>query len=193
MKHAEEDDTQTLSPRQALGEITRQLRAHLELQRQAGLTGVVAGVIVASWGWPTPLGIAGAILVGVLAGLLNLTKRVAPTYWHAAAMAALAFTVLLSAWLGVGTGLLYIWPFFVYATCFLAWQLESDWYAWGVTMLVQVTVNLLPTALLGGRRRNSLDGHPIGEDRVAPFHRRCATRLKGFDSGSLSMRNIIFG
>lgn len=37
----------------------------------AGLTGVVSGVIVASWGWPTPLGIAGAILVGVLAGLFN--------------------------------------------------------------------------------------------------------------------------
>lgn len=87
------------------------------------------------------------ITTAVIAALLHVAKRVAPTYWHAAAGAAIAFALLLSFMLGPAVGVVYVWPFFIYAIAFLAWQLKSEYQAWGVTILIHSCVNLLPVLL----------------------------------------------
>ena len=43
---------------------------------------------------------------------------------------------------GPQTGIVFAWPFFVYAVVFLAWQLQSNRLAWGMTLALQAMVNL---------------------------------------------------
>ena len=88
----------------------------------------------------------------VATGLIHLAtllaRKVAPTYWHAAAATALAFTFGLGLLGGPMVGVVYSWPFFIYATVFLAWQLKSDLHGWVMALALQVMVNLLPVLLL---------------------------------------------
>lgn len=88
------------------------------------------------------------ITTAVIAALLHVAKQISPTYWHAAAGAAMAFALLLSFMLGPAIGVVYVWPFFIYAVAFLAWQLKSEYQAWGVTILIHSCVNLLPVLLI---------------------------------------------
>jgi len=104
---------------------------------------------------PSPLAMAVILLAiwpliaaVVLAALLRVTKRVAPTYWHAAGGAALVFALLLSLLLGLAVGIVYVWPFFIFAVAFLAWQLKSEQHAWVMTILIHSTVNLIPVLLI---------------------------------------------
>ena len=104
---------------------------------------------------PSPLAMAVILLAiwplisaVVMAALLRVTKRFAPTYWHAAGAAALAFALLLSLLLGFAVGIVYVWPFFIYAVAFLAWQLKSEQHAWVMTILIHSTVNLIPVLLI---------------------------------------------
>jgi len=41
-----------------------------------------------------------------------------------------------------------VWPFFIYAVVFLAWQLKSNRAAWAMTLGVQAMVNLLPVLFM---------------------------------------------
>lgn len=88
------------------------------------------------------------ITAAVIAALLRGMKQVAPTYWHAAGAAAVGFALLLSLLLGLSVGIVYVWPFFIYAVAFLAWQLKSELHAWGMTILIHSTVNLIPVFLI---------------------------------------------
>lgn len=104
---------------------------------------------------PSPVALAIILLVVwplistmIIAALLRVTKRFAPTYWHAAGGAAIGFAVLLCVWLGIAVGIAYVWPFFIYATAFLAWQLKSEAHAWGMTILIHSVVNLIPVFLI---------------------------------------------
>lgn len=84
----------------------------------------------------------------VIAALLRVAKQFAPTYWHAAGGAALGFALLLSLLLGLTVGIVYVWPFFIYAVAFLAWQLKSELHAWVMTILIHSAVNLIPVFLV---------------------------------------------
>jgi len=94
------------------------------------------------------LGIWPLISTAVIAAFLRVAKRFTPTYWHAAAAAAISFALLLSLLLGVVVGIVYLWPFFIYAVAFLAWQIKSEQQAWLMSILVHSTVNLLPVLLM---------------------------------------------
>ncbi len=79
--------------------------------------------------------------------VLLLARRMAPTYWHAAAGTAALFALAFGLAGGPVTGIVFAWPFFIYSVTFLAWQLKSVAHAWIMTVLVQVAVNLLPALL----------------------------------------------
>lgn len=107
-----------------------------ESDQSAMVTGFVLVVV-----WPI-------ITTAVLSGLLGGTKRVMPTYWHAAAVSALGFSVVIGGLLGPIVGVVHAWPLFVYAVAFLAWQLISNTHAWTITIILHAAVNLIPSALL---------------------------------------------
>lgn len=88
------------------------------------------------------------ITAAVIAALLRVLRQFAPTYWHAAGGAAVGFALLLSLLLGFSVGIVYVWPFFIYAVAFLAWQLKSELQAWVMTILIHSTVNLIPVFLI---------------------------------------------
>lgn len=88
------------------------------------------------------------ISAAVIAAWLRVLRQFAPTYWHAAGGAAVGFALLLSLLLGFSVGIVYVWPFFIYAVAFLAWQLKSELHAWGMTILIHSTVNLIPVFLI---------------------------------------------
>lgn len=84
-------------------------------------------------------------------GLIHLAlipaKIFAPTYWYAAGGTALGFALILGLMGGPVVGIVYAWPFFVFAVTFLAWQLKSGMHAWIMTTLLHAMVNL-PVVLL---------------------------------------------
>ncbi|MCB9961210.1 MAG: hypothetical protein R3C00_11590 [Hyphomonas sp.] len=83
-----------------------------------------------------------AMVTAMLQGLLFFARRLVPTYWHAAAASALLLALGLALLGGPQTGIVFAWPFFVYAVVFLAWQLQSNRLAWGMTLALQAMVNL---------------------------------------------------
>lgn len=102
-----------------------------------------------------PLALAVILLVvwpiisaAVIAALLRVMRQFAPTYWHAAGGAAVGFVLLLSVLLGHSAGIVFVWPVFIYAVAFLAWQLKSELQAWVMTILIHSTVNLIPVFLI---------------------------------------------
>ena len=104
---------------------------------------------------PAPLAMAVILLavwplisVAVIAALLRVAKKFAPTYWYAAGAVAVGFALLLSLFLGPAVGIVYVWPFFILAVAFLAWQLKSEQQAWVMTILIHSTVNLIPVLLI---------------------------------------------
>ena len=128
------------------------------------IAGTIVCVLLASLVLPSPdapepeadtKGVAVILLVFwplVATGLIQLAtllaRRLAPTYWHAAAATAFAFAFGLGLVGGPVVGVVYAWPFFIYAIVFLAWQLRSDLHGWVMTLALQVMVNLLPALFL---------------------------------------------
>lgn len=79
-------------------------------------------------------------------GLIQLAlipaRFFAPTYWHAAAFVALGYALMLGLIGGPVVGIVYVWPIFIFAVTFLAWQLESIRHAWLMATLLHAMVNL---------------------------------------------------
>jgi hypothetical protein len=94
--------------------------------------------------WPI---VSTLVLWAVLAGV----KRATPTYWHAAGTSALVFFALFTFGAGVQTGLIFVWPYFLYSLTFLAWQLESDLDAVIMTGLLQSAVMSLPALIISSQ------------------------------------------
>jgi hypothetical protein len=80
--------------------------------------------------------------------ILANTRRIAPTYWHAAAGVALIIAIVFSLIAGIDTAVVVAWPFFIYSLTFLAWQLKSNLYGFGMCAALQGLVNLLPALIL---------------------------------------------
>ena len=78
----------------------------------------------------------------VLWGALEVLRRVTPTYWHAAGAAALVFAGLFTLPAGLQGGMIFIWPYFIYALTFLAWQLRSNLEGFLMAAVLQAGVNL---------------------------------------------------
>jgi hypothetical protein len=74
-------------------------------------------------------------------GVLEVLRRALPTYWHAAGGAALVFAGVFTLASGVQGGLIFAWPYFLYALTFLAWHLRSDLEGLTMTFALQVAVN----------------------------------------------------
>lgn len=89
-----------------------------------------------------------AVSTVALWGVLELLKRIAPTYWHAAAGAMLVFAGLFTLAAGVQAGLIFAWAYFMFALTFLAWQLKSPLEGFVMAFLLQVLVNLVPALFL---------------------------------------------
>lgn len=83
----------------------------------------------------------------MLWGILEVARRVMPTYWHAAGAAALAWAALFALAIGPAGGLILGWPYFLFALTFLAWQLKSTLEGLAMTYALQVAV-LLTMSLL---------------------------------------------
>ncbi len=91
--------------------------------------------------WPAISSIA-------LWGVLEVTRRYTPTYWHAAGAAALAFALLFTLAADLQGGLIFAWPYFIYALTFLAWHLRSNIEGLGMTFALQAAVNLTLSLLV---------------------------------------------
>lgn len=76
-------------------------------------------------------------------GLLEGTRRVTPTYWHAAGAAALVFAGVFTLISDVHGGLIFAWPYFMFSLTFLAWQLKSNLDGVVMTFALQAALNLL--------------------------------------------------
>lgn len=83
--------------------------------------------------------------------VLTGVKRVTPTYWHAAAASALVFLALFTFAAGLQTGVIFVWPYFLYSLTFLAWQMESDVDAIIMTGLLQSAVMSLPAMIISSQ------------------------------------------
>ncbi len=81
-------------------------------------------------------------------GVLEVLRRITPTYWHAAGGAALAFATLFTLASGLQGGLIFAWPYFLYALTFLAWHLKSNLEGLTMTFALQVAVNLALSLLV---------------------------------------------
>jgi len=93
----------------------------------------LAIILLLFWPW---------LATGFIQLALIPAKMIAPTYWHAAGAVALGFALIFSLMGGLVVGIVYVWPFFVFAVTFLAWQLESLRQAWIMTTLLHAMVNL---------------------------------------------------
>ncbi len=84
----------------------------------------------------------------MLWGVLEVLRRALPTYWHAAGGAALVFAGLFTLASGLQGGLIFAWPYFLYALTFLAWHLKSNLEGLAMTFALQVAVNLSVSLLV---------------------------------------------
>ena len=73
--------------------------------------------------------------------VLEVLRRALPTCWHAAGGAALVFAGVFTRASGVQGGLIFAWPYFLYALTFPAWHLMSDLEGVTMTLALQVAVN----------------------------------------------------
>ncbi len=83
-----------------------------------------------------------AISTLMLWGILEVTRRVTPTYWHAAGAAMGVFGVLFTLAAGLDGALIFAWGYLLYAVCFLAWQLRSTIDGFVMTYMLQASVHL---------------------------------------------------
>ena len=88
------------------------------------------------------------MVTAMLQGLLLLARRFAPDYWYAAGGTALLLALAMGLLGGPAASSVMVWPFFIYAVVFLAWQLKSNRAAWAMTLGVQAMVNLLPVLFM---------------------------------------------
>ncbi len=133
-------------------------RAYLAVMLGTALIAVVAVLVfpvpdsAAESGPPPPF--IGFVLLWpavsslVLWGILEVLRRALPTYWHAAGGAALVFACLFTLASGVQGGLIFAWPYFLYAMTFLAWHLKSNLEGLAMTFALQVAVNLSVSLLV---------------------------------------------
>lgn len=91
--------------------------------------------------WPAVSGVA-------LWGMLEVLRRIMPTYWHAAGGAALVFAGLFTLASGLQSGMIFAWPYFLYALTFLAWHLKSNLEGLTMSFALQVAVNLTLSLLV---------------------------------------------
>ncbi|MEO0981777.1 MAG: hypothetical protein AAFX03_03905 [Pseudomonadota bacterium] len=98
-------------------------------------------IIILALIWPL-------LTTGLIAGGLTAAKRITPTYWHAAAATALALTAAFALLLNLAVAIVYLWPLFVYAVVFLAWELKSTLHAWAMATALHAAVNLGPALAL---------------------------------------------
>ena len=82
------------------------------------------------------------LVTGFIQLALIPAKILAPTYWYAAGATALGFALIFGLMGGPVVGIVYVWPFFIFAVTFLAWQLKSSLHAWIMTTLLHAMVNL---------------------------------------------------
>ncbi len=81
-------------------------------------------------------------------GVLEVLRRALPTYWHAAGGAALLFAAVFTLASGLQGGLIFAWPYLLYALTFLAWHLRSNLEGLTMTFTLQVAVNLTLSLLV---------------------------------------------
>ncbi|MFN7165322.1 MAG: hypothetical protein ACK4P2_10945 [Hyphomonas sp.] len=84
----------------------------------------------------------------LLWGVLEVARRLAPTYWYAAGATALIFAGLFTLASGLLGGLIFAWPYFLYALTFLAWHLRSNLEGLFMCFILQVAVNLTLSVLV---------------------------------------------
>ncbi len=83
-----------------------------------------------------------AVSTMVLWGVLEVARRLTPTYWHAAGAAMGVFAVLFTLASGLQGGLIFAWGYLIYAVTFLAWQLKSNLDGFLMTYALQASVHL---------------------------------------------------
>lgn len=83
-----------------------------------------------------------AISTLMLWGILEVARRVTPTYWHAAGAAMGVFAVLFTLAAGLDGALIFAWGYLLYAVTFLAWQLRSNLDGFVMAYLLQASVHL---------------------------------------------------
>jgi len=84
----------------------------------------------------------------ILWGVAELARRAAPTYWHAAGATALAFAAFFALVANPQAGLIFAWPYFIYALTYLAWHLRSNLEGLTMTFALQVAINLVLSLLV---------------------------------------------
>ena len=113
----------------------------IHAQEPAGAETDTAGLVpILLLFWPL-------MVTGFIHLALIPAKLLAPTYWHAAGVVALGFALIFGLIGGPVVSIVYMWPFFIFAVTFLAWQLKSSTHAWIMTTLLHAMVNL-PIILL---------------------------------------------
>lgn len=83
-------------------------------------------------------------------GVLEATRRITPTYWHAAAASALVFAGVFTLVSDIQGGLIFAWPYFMFSLTFLAWQLKSNLDGVVMTFALQAALNLLIAVFMFG-------------------------------------------
>lgn len=84
----------------------------------------------------------------VLWGVLEVARRVTPTYWHAAGAAMLASAAFYTLASDLQGGLIFAWAYFIYALTFLAWQLRSNLEGFVMACVLQASVHLTLSLLV---------------------------------------------
>lgn len=84
----------------------------------------------------------------LLWGVAEVARRYTPTYWHAAGATALIFVAFFALAADLQAGMIFAWPYFIYALTFLAWHLRSNLEGLVMTFALQVAVNLALSVLV---------------------------------------------
>ena len=82
-----------------------------------------------------------------MAGILATIGIISRNLWLRAALSALIWAVLHSVVASLW-GVVVLWPFFVFSCCYLAWRERSRRHAIGVTCLIHMSHNALPSLLV---------------------------------------------
>jgi hypothetical protein len=83
----------------------------------------------------------------LMAVILAATRIVSNNMWVRAATSAVVWAGLHSAVASLW-GVVVLWPFFVFSSCYLAWRERSRKHAFGVTCLAHMLHNALPSLVV---------------------------------------------